>query len=78
MSQTPPPIDPPAGWLVFHGRAAAAGHVQYEPSIPLGDVQMKKWLFTWSGVGQWITPQFIPLHEHWVAVPPKRKASLKR
>lgn len=62
------PIPVPMGYLVFHGRPNGNG-ITYEPGIPLGHVDCRRWVLTWDGVGQWVTPQFIPTVEHWVAIP---------
>lgn len=69
----PPPIPPPEGFRVFHGAVSGMGGIQYHPSIPIGDVDARRWVFTWGTIGQWVTPQFIPTVEHWVAIPSKSK-----
>lgn len=65
------PIDPPANHQLFHGVKGANG-ITYEPAIPIGDVDCRKWLFTWEGVGQWVTPQYLPTCEYWVAIPMRK------
>lgn len=66
------PVEVPDGFQLFHGVKTDKG-INYNPPIPIGDVNVRKWVFTWSGVGQWVTPQFMPMCEHWVAIPKRRK-----
>lgn len=59
--------------VIHHGKPTGTGGIQYEP--PIGISNVRAWLFTWAGLGQWVTPTYIPQGEHWVAVKPRRGAT---